>query len=108
MAYFLLSRASELSAYIYADGQVHPEHCLTSNSFTFLPEGMQLAFENRWSASAVQMHFFASESDQKRAGRTISRNRLVNVRETGGASMRAFEALVNYSPYNLSYQGRRR
>ena len=92
VSYFLLCRASELWA--YADGKVHPDYCLTQNSLTFLREGIQLAFENRSAASAVQVHFLALKSEQKRAGCTISRTRLANAKETGGASMGAFGALV--------------
>ena len=92
VTYFLMCRASELWA--YADGQAHPEFCLTRNSPTFLHEGMQVALENRSAASAVQVHVLASKSDQKRAGCTITRTRLVHARETADASMGASETLV--------------
>ena len=72
----------------------HPEFCLTLNSLTILHEGIQIAFENRSAASVLQVHRLASRSGQKRAGRTITQLRLVNVREMGGASMGAFEAVA--------------
>ena len=92
VSYFFWCIASELWA--YADGQVHTEFCLTRNSLTFLHEGMQIAFENRSAAAALQVRRLASKSGQYRAGRTIAQTRLVNVREMGGASMGAFKALV--------------
>ena len=90
---FLLCRA-ELWA--YANGQVHPEFCLTRNCLTVLHEGIQVTFENRSTASAVQVIFLASKSDQKRAGCTITRTRLKNELETGRgrAPNGAFEVLL--------------
>ena len=70
MSYFLLGRASELWA--YANGQVHPEFYLTRNCLTFFHEGIQVALENRSTASAVQVKCLASKSDQKRAWCTIA------------------------------------
>ena len=61
MSYFLLRGASELWA--YANGQVHPEFCLTRNCLTFFHEGIQVAFENRSAASAVQVIFSALNYD---------------------------------------------
>ena len=49
----------------------------------------------------MQIRFVASKCDQKRAGCTITRTRLSNEREMGGASMGAFEvllALLNVHP----------
>ena len=92
VSYFLLCRASELWA--YADGKVHPEFCLTRNSLTFLREGIQVAIENRSAASAVKVHFLASKSDRMGVGCTISRTRLATTKETGGALMGAFKAVV--------------
>ena len=57
---------------------------------------IQVTFENRSTASAVQVIFLASKSDQKRAGCTITRTRLKNELETGTgrAPMGAFEVLL--------------
>ena len=92
VSYFLLCRASELWA--YANGQVHPEFCLTRNCLSFFHGEVQVAFEKRSIATAVQVTFLASKCDQKRAGCTITRTRLEKEKETGGASMGAFEALL--------------
>ena len=92
VSYFLLCRASELWA--YANGQVHPEFCLTRKFISSFHEGVQVAFENRAIATAVQVKFLASKCDQKRAGCTITRMRLAQEKETGEASIEAFEALL--------------
>jgi len=92
VSYFLLCRASELWA--YANGQVHPEFCLTRKCISFFHKGVQVAFENRAIATAVQVKFLASKCDQKRAGCTITRTRLVNEKRSGGAQMGAFETLL--------------
>ena len=92
LSYFLLCRASELWA--YANGKVHPEFCLTRNCLTFFRGEAQVAFENRFCASAVQVRFVASKSDQKRAGCTITRTRVSDRTEVGGVPAGAFEALL--------------
>ena len=92
VSYFLLCRASELWA--YANGQLHPEFCLTRNYLTFFFGGVQMAFENRSTATVVHVKFLVSKCDQKRAGCTITRTRLEKKTEKGGASMGAFEALL--------------
>ena len=92
VSYFLLCRASELWA--YANGQLHPEFCLTRNYLTFFYGGVQMAFENRSTATVVHVKFLVSKCDQKRAGCTITRTRLEKKTEKGGASMGAFEALL--------------
>ena len=89
---FMLCRASELWA--YADGEVHPELCLTRECLTFSREGVQVEFGNRSTATAVQIRFVASKCDPKRAGCTITRTRLSNEREMGGVLMGAFEVLL--------------
>ena len=53
-----------------------------------------MAFENRAIATAVQVKLLASKCDKKRAGCTITRTRLAQKKETGGASMGAFESLL--------------
>ena len=54
-----------------------------------------MGFENRPIATAaVQVKFLASKCDQKRAGCTITRTRLVKETESGGAPMGAFETLL--------------
>ena len=62
----------------------------------FFHEGIQVTFDNRSTASAVQVIVLASKSDQKRAGCTITRTRLKNELETGTgrAPMGAFEVLL--------------
>ena len=92
VSYFFLCRASELWA--YANGQVHPKFCFTRNYLTFFHGGVQVAFEDRSTATAVQVKFWASKCDQKRAGCTITRTRLEKKTEKRGASMGAFEALL--------------
>ena len=58
-------------------------------------DGAQVASEIRLKATAVQVNGFASTYDQKRAGCTITRPRIVDENEMGGgASMGAFEALL--------------
>ena len=74
--------------------QSSPEFCLTRECLTFLREGVPVAFENRSTATALQIRFEASKCDQKRAGCTITRTRLSNEREMGGVLMGAFEVLL--------------
>ena len=92
VSYFLLYRASELWA--YANGQVHPGICLTRNCLNFFHGGAQAAFENRSTATAVQVKFLVSKSDQGREGCTITRTRLEKKTEKAVASIGAFEALL--------------
>ena len=91
VSFLLLCRASELPA--YANGQVHPEFCLTRNCLSFTKEYRSHSRTDRPPQQRRQ-NFLASKSDQKRAGCTITRTRLVNDRETGCASMGAFETLL--------------
>ena len=54
-----------------------------------------MAFEDRSTATAVQVMFSASTCDPKRAGCTITRTRLEKeTREDGGVPMGAFKALT--------------
>ena len=92
VSYFFLCRASELWA--YPNGQVHPELCLTRNYLTFVHGGVQVAVEDRSTATAVQVKCWASKFDQKRAGCTITRTRLEKETDARGAPMEAFEALL--------------
>ena len=84
LSYFLLCRASELWA--YANGQVHPEFCLTRSCLTFLRGEVQVAFDNRSIADAVQVRFLASKNDQKRVGCTITRTRAASEPVARGGS----------------------
>ena len=77
----------------YANGQVHPEFCLTRKCISFIHEGVQVAFESRAIATAVRVNVLASNCGPKRAGCTITRTRLAQEKETGGPSMGAFEAM---------------
>ena len=43
-----------------------------------------MTFENRATATAVQVKCLASKCDQKRAGCTITQTRLAQEKETGG------------------------
>ena len=101
--YFLLCRATELWA--YANGYVYPEFCLTRNCLTFFHGGVQVAFEDRSTATAPQVKFLASKCDQKRGGCTITRTRFEKETEAGGAPMGAFEALVELLDVYPSSQG---
>ena len=101
--YFLLCRATELWA--YANGYVYPEFCLTRNCLTFFHGGVQVAFEDRSTATAPQVKFLASKCDQKRVGCTITRTRFEKETEAGGAPMGAFEALVELLDVYPSSQG---
>ena len=92
LSYSLLCRASELWA--YADGNLHPEFCLTRNSLTFLFGEERLSFDNRARANAVQVRFRASKSDQKRGGCTITRTRVAGAALDAGSPAEAFEALL--------------
>ena len=92
MSDFLLCRASELLAYV--NEQVHPEFCLARKCFFLFNEGVQVAFERRATATAAQGTFLASRFDQKRAGCTIKRTRLVQENETGGGVNRSVRSAV--------------
>ena len=99
VSYFLLCRASELWA--YANGQVHPEVCLTRNCLAFFHGGVQVAFENRSTATAVQVQFQVSKCDQKRAGCAITLTRLEKKTEKGGGvdgSLRSFAGTAQRIP----------
>ena len=85
VSYVFLCRAPELWA--YGNGQAHPEFCLTRNCIYFWHEGVQVAFENILIATALQVKFLASKLEQKRAGRTIARTRLVKEKQTWGGSV---------------------
>ena len=63
-AIICLGRASELWAYV--DRQVHPKFCMTRKCISFFHEGVQVAFENRSIATAVQVKFLASKCDQNK------------------------------------------
>ena len=93
VSYFFLCRASRLWA--YAHGQVHPEFCLTWNCLIFFHGGVQVAFEDRSTATAIQVKILVSNCVQKRAGCTVTRTRLQKETEAGGASIGAFEALLD-------------
>ena len=92
LSYFLLCRASELWA--YADGKVHPEFCLTRSCLTFYLGDAPVAFESRSIANSVGVRFVASKTDQKRAGCTITRTRVVVTGTAGNGPVGAFEALL--------------
>ena len=92
LSYFLLCRASELWA--YANGKVHPEFCLTRRCLTFFLGDTPVAFESRSIANSVRVRFVASKTDQKRAGWTITRNRVANTGEPREGPVGAFEALL--------------
>ena len=61
----------------------------------FPSQGSTGRIQSRSAASVVQVRCLAYKSDKTRAGCTITRFRLADARETGGASMGAFEALAN-------------
>ena len=71
-----------------------PRVLVDANCFIFFHGGVQVAFDNKSTATAVQVKFLASKCDQKRAGCTIKRTRLEKKTEKGGALMGAFEALL--------------
>ena len=54
-----------------------------------------MAFEDRSTASAIQVKILVSNCVQKRAGCTVTRTRLQKETEAGGASIGAFEALLD-------------
>ena len=92
VSYFMSCRAPEQWA--YADGNVHPEFCLTRECLTFSPVGVQVEFRNRSTATAVQIRFVVWKCDTKKTECTITRTRLPNEREMGGVLMGAFEVLL--------------
>ena len=93
VSYFLLCRASELWA--YANEQVHLRVLSdTGKRFFVFHGGVQVAFENRPIATAVQVKFLASKCAQKRAGCTITRTRLAQEKETGGGVNRSVRSSV--------------
>ena len=84
-----------------------PRVCLTRNNLTFLNEGIQVAFEERSAASAVQEYYFASKRDKPIAGCTISREPNTQTPEGWGAHRWESSKLwLNCSTYTLSYQER--
>ena len=61
--YFLLCRTSELWA--YAEGNVHPERCLTRVCLSF-SRGVQVEFENISTATVVQIIFFCGAQGRRK------------------------------------------
>ena len=90
------------------NGQVHVEFCPTRNCLTFCHGGVQVAFENRSTATAVQITFLASKCEQKRAGCTITRTRLEKESETAGRRREPSKPCWNCSTYTPSSHGGRR
>ena len=90
LSYLLLCRASEFWA--YANGEVHPEFCLTRNCLTFLRGERQVAFENRSSANAVQVRFLASKTTRKERGARLP-ERECRVRRKSGVGRRELSKL---------------
>ena len=74
VSYFLLRHSSEFWA--YANGQVHLRFSLTPNCLTCFHGRAQVAFEDRWTASAARVNFVASKYDQNRTRCSITRTRL--------------------------------
>ena len=83
MSNFILCRASDLSA--HERGQIHFGFLSgAEKTVFFVLEGVQVAFENKAIATAVQVRLSASKCGQQRAGCTITRTRLVTEKESGG------------------------
>ena len=78
---------------------------LPDAKLSFFHGGVQVAFEDRSTATAPQVKFLASKCDQKRVGCTITRTRFEKETEAGGAPMGAFEALVELLDVYPSSQG---
>ncbi|CAM9989498.1 unnamed protein product [Pylaiella littoralis] len=75
LSYFLLCRASELWA--YDDGLVHADFCLRRGTFVFFKGVYKLAWDVRRQADRVEVTFNVSESDQKRQGAVVTREKVV-------------------------------
>lgn len=84
LSFFLLCRASELRA--YADNKFHPEFFPTRKCLTFLQGEVQVAFEKRSSANAVQVRLVASKNDQKKAVAKLPEQSRRPGRKVGGFS----------------------
>ena len=61
---------------------------------TFGLEEAQVAFENRSIADAVQVRFVASQNDQKKEERKITRTRATSEAVAGGGSAGVLEAVL--------------
>lgn len=90
----LLHRESEF--FVYANGLVHKEFCLTRDCLTFFHRDVQLSItvSDRVNADLVKVLFVASRPDQKRQGRAITRVRLAHGTAECRVQAGAFEALV--------------
>ena len=56
----------------YANGQVHPEFCLTRNCLIFFQGGVQVAFEDRSTNHSSTGTFLGLNGDQQRPGYTVT------------------------------------
>ena len=64
----IISVVPSVRVCVYANGQAHPEFCLMRNCLTFFHGGVQVAFENRSTATAAQENFWRRRVTRKEQG----------------------------------------